>query len=115
MGCACCHEWVAHLEGNGFEVMSHDGDNQQARERLGMPVGYGSCHSAEAGGYAIEGHVPAREIVRLLDERPNAIGLSVPAMPRGAPGMDGPVYRGIEDPYDVLLIGRDGGASVFES
>ncbi len=80
-----------------------------------MPERYGSCHSAEVGGYALEGHVPAREIVRILGERPEAVGLSVPAMPRGAPGMDGPAYRGVTDPYDVLLIGRDGGASVFES
>ncbi len=113
--CNCCHEWVAHLEANGFDVDSHDGGNQAARERLGMPVRYGSCHSAAVDGYALEGHVPAREVERLLAERPDAVGLSVPAMPRGSPGMDGPAYNGVEDPYDVLLIGHDGTASVFES
>lgn len=114
-GCACCHEWVEHLEQHGFEVSVHDGGNREARERLGMPMRYGSCHTAAVGGYALEGHVPAREIVRLLDERPEAIGLSVPAMPRGSPGMDGPAYGDVTDPYDVLLIGHDGAASVFES
>jgi hypothetical protein len=113
--CSCCHDWIEHLEANGFTVASHDGGNSEARTRLGMPVHYGSCHSAEAAGYAIEGHVPAREIQRLLEEKPDAIGLSVPAMPRGSPGMDGPVYGGVRDPYDVLLIDRDGAASVYQS
>jgi hypothetical protein len=113
--CSCCQDWIEHLEANGFMVSSHDGGNNEARTRLGMPVRYGSCHSAEAVGYAIEGHVPAREIHRLLEEKPEAIGLSVPAMPRGSPGMDGPVYGGVRDPYDVLLIGRDGTARVYQS
>ena len=78
--CSCCHDWVRHLQANGFAVESHDGGNGEARTRLGMPVRYGSCHSAEVAGYAIEGHVPAPEILRLLDERPDAVGLSVPAM-----------------------------------
>jgi hypothetical protein len=113
--CGCCKDWVKHLEANGFDVLSHEGGNTGARERLGMPVRYGSCHTGEIEGYAIEGHVPAAEIHRLVDERPEAIGLSVPAMPRGSPGMDGPAYGNVKDPYDVLLIGRDGHASVFQS
>ncbi len=113
--CSCCHEWIKHLEENGFTVVSHDGGNSGARSRLGMPVRYGSCHTAEVAGYAVEGHVPAREVYRLLEERPDAIGLSVPAMPRGSPGMDGPEYGGVVDPYDVLLIGRNGGATVYQS
>lgn len=113
--CGCCVDWVTHLEENGFAPIVHDDGNAEARKRLGMPVKYGSCHTAEINGYAIEGHVPAKEIYRLLDERPDAIGLSVPAMPRGTPGMDGPIYGGIVDPYDVLLIGPDGEASVFQS
>jgi hypothetical protein len=113
--CSCCHDWIAHLEANGFEVTTHDGGNSDARERLRMPVQFGSCHTGEAGGFAIEGHVPAREIHRLLDERPDAIGLAVPAMPRGSPGMDGPAYGGVRDPYDVLLIRRDGSAGVFQA
>lgn len=113
--CGCCNDWIRHLEANGFSVTSYDEGNSAARERLRMPIRFGSCHTGEVEGYAIEGHVPAKEIFRLLDERPDAIGLSVPAMPRGSPGMDGPAYGGVLDPYDVLLIGRGGKARVFQS
>jgi hypothetical protein len=113
--CGCCKDWVKHLEANGFDVVSHDGGNTDARKRLGMPVRYGSCHTGEIDGYAIEGHVPATDVQRLVEQSPDAIGLSVPAMPRGSPGMDGPAYGNVQDPYDVLLIDRDGNASVFQS
>jgi hypothetical protein len=113
--CGCCKDWITHLEANDFSVSSFDEGNSEARKRLGMPVRFGSCHTAEVQGYAIEGHVPAREIYRLLEEKPDAIGLSVPAMPRGSPGMDGPAYGGVKDPYDVLLIDSYGVASVFQS
>lgn len=113
--CGCCHDWIAHLEANGFKVLSHDDGNDEARRRLGMPIRYGSCHTALIDGYAIEGHVPAREIKRLLAERPRAVGLAVPAMPIGSPGMDGPVYGGRRDPYDVLLVARDGQAAAYQS
>jgi hypothetical protein len=113
--CGCCKDWIAHLEANGFAVTSYDDGNSDARDRLSMPVAYGSCHTAEVGGYAIEGHVPAREIYRLLEEKPEAVGLAVPAMPRGSPGMDGPAYGGVRDPYDVLLVRSNGEASVFQS
>ena len=114
--CGCCNDWITYLEQNGFAVTAfYNVGNSDARKRLGMPVRFGSCHTAKIEGYAIEGHVPAREILRLLDERPEAIGLSVPAMPRGSPGMDGPEYGGVVDPYDVLLIAADGTASVYQS
>ena len=113
--CGCCVDWIKHLEAEGFSVTSFDEGNAEARRRLGMPVRFGSCHTAEVGGYAIEGHVPAREIHRLLDEAPQAIGLSVPAMPRGSPGMDGPAYGGVRDPYDVLLIDPEGNPRVYQS
>ena len=113
--CGCCNDWIEHLEANGFSVTSFNEGNSDARKRLGMPVRFGSCHTAEVDGYAIEGHVPAGEIHRLLDEKPQAIGLSVPAMPRGSPGMDGPEYGGASDPYDVLLIDSDGKASIYQS
>lgn len=113
--CSCCHDWIKHLQDNSFAVTTHDGGNSEARARLGVPVQYGSCHTGEVAGYAIEGHVPAKEIRRLLEERPDAIGISVPAMPRGSPGMDGPVYGGVRDPYDVLLIRRNGSVLVYQS
>jgi hypothetical protein len=113
--CGCCNDWIDHLEANGFHATPFNDGNADKRREVGMPVRFGSCHTAVVEGYAIEGHVPAADIHRLLADRPDAIGLSVPAMPRGSPGMDGPAYRGVKDPYDVLLIGRDGRATVFAS
>ena len=113
--CGCCDEWIKHLEVAGFRVQTHVGGNTEARARLGIPIGFGSCHTAQIGGYAVEGHVPVREIRRLLKERPPAVGLAVPAMPRGSPGMDGAKFEGKRDPYDVLLVARDGSAGVFQS
>ncbi len=114
--CGCCKDWVAHLEASGFAVRVHEVDDLDgARRRLGMPARYASCHTAQIDGYLLEGHVPASDIHRLLAERPAAIGLAVPGMPVGSPGMDGPAYRGRRDPYDVLLVRRDGRATVFAS
>ncbi|MGC1172428.1 DUF411 domain-containing protein [Polaromonas sp.] len=113
--CGCCKDWVAHMEANGFDVKVHDSGNTAARKRLGIPDKLGSCHTALVGGYAIEGHVPAREVHRLLKERPAAVGLSVPGMPVGSPGMDGKIYGNRKDPYDVVLISRSGDTRVYQS
>jgi hypothetical protein len=114
--CGCCKDWVKHLELNGFRVRVDDeSGNTDARARLGMPIRYGSCHTARVGGYAIEGHVPATELRRLLKEKPRAVGLAVPGMPVGSPGMDGPAYFGRTTPYDVLLVRADGSSSVYRS
>jgi len=110
--CGCCGAWVTHLENAGFAVEVHDVDNLgPTKERVGVPFAMGSCHTAEVGGYFVEGHVPADDIRRLLRERPSARGLTVPAMPVGSPGMEVPSGR--VDPYDVLLVAPDGSASVF--
>ncbi|MCC7325966.1 MAG: DUF411 domain-containing protein [Burkholderiales bacterium] len=113
--CGCCKDWITHMQSNGFTVRSHDSGNAAARTRLRIPLQYGSCHTASVGGYAIEGHVPARDIRRLLQEKPAAVGLTVPRMPVGSPGMDGPAYGGRRDPYDVLLVLADGTSKVFQS
>jgi hypothetical protein len=114
--CGCCDDWVKHLQANGFQVTPINvPDLAPVRARLGMPAQYGSCHTARVGGYLVEGHVPAREVRRLLRERPQAIGIAVPGMPIGSPGMDGPIYKGLQQPYDVLLVQRDGSARVFAS
>ena len=113
--CGCCGDWITHLEANGFSVRVFDTGNTGMRGRLGIAEKFGSCHTARVGGYAVEGHVPARDIHRLLKERPAAVGLAVPAMPVGSPGMDGPVYGGRRDPYDVLLVSRDGSSTAFQS
>jgi Cu/Ag efflux protein CusF len=112
--CGCCHLWVEHLQASGFKVEVRDVGNTAARKRLGMPENLGSCHTASVGGYVIEGHVPAADIHRLLKERPVALGLSVPGMPIGSPGMDGPEYKGRKDAYDVLLVQKDGTVKSFQ-
>ena len=111
--CGCCKDWIAHLEKNGFRSQTFDTGNTAMRARLGMPEQYGSCHTALVEGYVIEGHVPASDIQRLLKERPKALGLSVPRMPVGSPGMDGPEYGGRKDPFEVLLVARNGTSDVF--
>jgi hypothetical protein len=114
--CGCCNDWIEHLQAAGFRVKANDvADTGRYRARYGMPARLGSCHTAVVAGYVIEGHVPAREIRRLLRERPKALGLAVPGMPIGSPGMDGPAYGGQVDPYDVLLVLADGRTSVFAS
>ena len=112
--CGCCQDWVSHLEANGFKVKVNDSGNDAMRKRLRVADKYGSCHTALVGGYALEGHVPAREITRLLTERPDAIGLAVPGMPVGSPGMDGKIYGDRKDAFDVVLLTRDGGARVYQ-
>lgn len=113
--CGCCKDWIKHLEVEGFNVKTHDGGNAAARTRLRMPEKLGSCHTALVGGYAIEGHVPAKEIHRLLKERPEATGLAVPGMPVGSPGMDAPIYGGRKDAYEVLLVLKDGNTRNYQS
>jgi hypothetical protein len=113
--CGCCKQWVTHLEQNGFAVTVHETGNAAVRAKLGIPQKLGSCHTAVVGGYALEGHVPAQEVRRLLKERPAALGLAVPGMPVGGPGMDAPAYKGRRDPYDVLLVLRSGDVRVYAS
>ncbi len=113
--CGCCKDWIAVLEKAGFTVRVSDTGNNGARAKLGMPAKFGSCHTARVAGYVLEGHVPVREIQRLLREKPKALGLAVPGMPVGSPGMDGPVYGGRKDPYDVLLVQADGSSTVYKS
>ena len=111
--CGCCNEWIAHLEKNGFAAKIINESDGKTRNALGIPNRFASCHTAKIGDYAIEGHVPANDILRLLQERPDAIGLSVPNMPIGSPGMNGKAYGGLSEPYQTLLIAKDGSASVF--
>ncbi len=112
--CGCCNDWVALMRADGFQVQVFDSGNTAVRQRLGLPAKYGSCHTGLVGGYVVEGHVAASEVRRLLAEKPEAIGLAVPGMPVGSPGMDGPVYGDRRDAYDVLLVQRDGSSRVFQ-
>jgi hypothetical protein len=109
--CGCCGAWVEHLKANGFKTRVSNVENpSDYRERGGIPDELGSCHTGMVQGYAIEGHVPASDITRLLAEKPKAKGLAVPAMPLGSPGMEGPR----KDPYDVLLVQANGRTKVFK-
>ncbi|MFO7304029.1 MAG: DUF411 domain-containing protein [Gammaproteobacteria bacterium] len=109
--CGCCSAWVEHLRRHGFEVVTHDLDNLgPIKQRVGVPYGMGSCHTAEVNGYFIEGHVPAAEVKRLLAQRPKARGLTVPGMPIGSPGMES---GDRVEPYKVHLVHEDGTTSVY--
>lgn len=110
--CGCCKLWVEHLKKVGFSVQARDvRDLKAIRARAGVPMRLEACHTAEVGGYFVEGHVPVEDIKRLLRERPAARGLSVPGMPVGSPGMEVP--SGKVKPYEVVLIAKNGSASVF--
>jgi hypothetical protein len=100
--CGCCTGWSAHLRAAGYDVteIKHD-DLAPVKTRLGVPASLESCHTAEVDGYAIEGHVPVADITRLLADRPTGLGLAVPGMPMGSPGMEMGDDR---DAYDVLLF-----------
>ena len=103
-GCACCHKWADHLTANGFDVSVRDvPDLQRVRRQLGVPAALAGCHTGQVGGYLIEGHVPAAAITKLLAEKPQALGLAVPGMPIGSPGMEG----GEPEIYDVILFSAD--------
>ncbi|HET9580114.1 MAG TPA: DUF411 domain-containing protein [Usitatibacter sp.] len=108
--CGCCDDWTKHLQKNGFATkVNVVADTTNLRRAAGIPEALGSCHTARVGGYSIEGHVPAKDIRRLLAEKPRATGLAVPGMPQSAPGMDNPGY-----PYNVLLVALDGRTSIYQ-
>lgn len=110
--CGCCGTWVEHMQKAGFKVEVRNSDDlNPLKEQLGVPYGKGSCHTAEVGGYFVEGHVPAEDIKRLLTDKPDAKGLAVPGMPLGSPGMEVP--DGTVQPYVVELVARDGTTSAF--
>lgn len=110
--CGCCTVWVEHLRKAGFTAtIVASADRTALQSRYGLPPEAGSCHTGVIGPYLIEGHVPADDIKRLLREAPKASGLAVPGMPIGSPGMEMP--DGSREPYDVLLVNRDGTTAVF--
>ena len=110
--CGCCGKWVEHLRTSGFAVDVHDIPDVDAfRAKAGVPATLAACHTALVGGYVVEGHVPAADIWKLIAERPKALGLAVPGMPAGSPGMDAPHASG----YDVLLFQPDGTMRVYHA
>lgn len=110
--CGCCRNWIKYLQANGFTVNDTEvNDVDTEKFRLNVPQSAFSCHTAVVDGYVIEGHVSAREIFQLLKDKPDIIGLSVPGMPPGSPGMEG----GDAQPYKVLAIEKDGTTTEYAS
>jgi hypothetical protein len=108
--CGCCAKWVDHVRANGFAPTATNVDDLKAvKSKHNVPEPLHSCHTATVGGYVIEGHVPAADIKRLLKERPAIIGLAVPGMPAGSPGMEGPPPQ----KYDVLAFDKQGKTRVY--
>lgn len=111
--CGCCGKWVSYMKKAGFTVTVRDvEDVGPTASRLGVPDKLRSCHTAEIGGYAIEGHVPAADVKRLLAERPNAAGIAVPGMVMGSPGMEN---GGQTQAYQTILFDKAGKTRVFAS
>jgi hypothetical protein len=110
--CGCCTKWVAHLQANGLTPQVHDrADMDALKDSLGVPKALRSCHTAVAGKYVIEGHVPAADLKRLLASAPSkVVGLAVPDMPAGSPGME---MGGRADRYDVIAFASDGTTRPF--
>jgi len=113
-GCGCCTKWVEHLEKAGFKATVRESSEIDAlKDSRGVPKAARSCHTGMVGRYVIEGHVPAADIRRLLKERPDVVGVAVPGMPAGSPGMEVPGGR--VAPYDVIAFDKAGRTSVFAS
>ncbi len=111
--CGCCSLWVEHMKKSGFAVEIHNVRNVSPfRERFGVPDSMASCHTAVVGGYAIEGHVPAADVKRLLREKPKAAGIAVPGMAQGSPGME---QGSSKDAYNVVLFNASGQTTVFSA
>ncbi len=111
--CGCCSKWASHLRDNGFTVTEVAVDDISLyKSKYNVPSNMSSCHTGVIQGYVIEGHVPAADVVRLLQERPDITGLTVPGMPLGSPGME---VDGRSQAYDVMSLNRDGTASKYNS
>ncbi len=110
--CGCCRKWVEHVTASGYKTAVHDENDMNAvKDRLGVPEGVRSCHTALIDGYLLEGHVPAGDVKRLLTERPKVMGLAVPGMPKSTPGMAVP--GDAHEPYETVAFQRDGAISPF--
>ena len=111
--CGCCRAWVEHLKQAGFDVSATDiyqDAFDQVKDRLGVPIMLRSCHTAEIGGYVVEGHVPAADIKLLLEYAPKIVGIAVPGMPLGSPGME----MGDEiEPYATVAFDETGPTAIF--
>ena len=113
--CGCCNAWVTHMQEAGFTSESENLSERKLfnlKKRVGLTPKFFSCHTAFINNYIVEGHVPSRDVLLLLMQKPNALGLTVPGMPVGSPGMKMGNHR---DPFDTLLLLRNGNSEVFQS
>ena len=112
--CGCCASWVKHLQQHGFTTrVTETDDVATIKAQRGVPARVQSCHTAVVDGYVIEGHVPAADVQRLLKERPSVVGIAVPGMPIGSPGMEVPGQK--PQKYDVVAFDKQGQTRVFAS
>ena len=111
-GCGCCLGWVAHMQKAGFKTTVTE-SAQRMQNTPGVPASVRSCHTAKVGGYLVEGHVPAADVKKMLQERPRIVGIAAPGMPSGSPGMETP--GGAVTPYDVVSFDASGATKVFAS
>jgi hypothetical protein len=110
--CGCCANWVEHMRAAGFQIASHDVDDiAVVKRKYSVPADLESCHTAVVGGYVLEGHVPADVVKRLLAERPKVVGVAVPGMPMGSPGMEVP---GRKDSYNIISFDQAGQHKVYD-
>ena len=108
--CGCCAKWIEHVQKHGFTVKVVETEDMMAvKKRLGVPDGLASCHTTQADGYFVEGHVPAADIKRLLAQKPKAAGIAVPGMPGGSPGLE----TAAKEPYATIIVRSDGTTSTF--
>ena len=110
--CGCCVKWINQMKAAGFQIRVHNtNDLTEIKKMLGVPDQLRSCHTAKIGDYVIEGHVPIADVKRLLGQKPTVVGISVPGMPIGSPGME--VRTGETEPYEVATFDKNGATSVF--
>ena len=113
--CGCCDAWIAHMQQAGFKSETENLSEPRMfilKKRIGIPSELASCHTAFVNNYVVEGHVPSGDVLLLLSQMPDALGLTVPGMPAGSPGMEMGDHR---DPFDTFLILRDGNSEVFKN
>ena len=109
--CGCCEKWVSHMSEACFDMKTTDvPDVVPIKKKYGLPAGLGSCHTAIVEGYVVEGHVPADVVKRLLEEKPDVVGISVPGMPIGSPGME---QGDRVDSYEIVTFDSEGNTSVY--
>ena len=110
-GCGCCEKWAEQMKTSGFDITMHDDADLAARKsKLGVPDQLAGCHTALIGPFIFEGHVPPEDIMRFLAEKPDALGLAVPGMPVGSPGME---MGNSKEPYEVVMFKADGSAESY--